>query len=154
MNGYPVACDIKALQQMERLYLKQLRENPHDLEIRLGLAWCLFMQAIHQSGRESISEAILAEGRLADHQALYQEMGVFDQQAYRLLKDSLHQTFTIMQLSAQTPQDVEKLHELIRLSGADQAVSEAESEALNILAKLAEDIFARTDGDDPMASNV
>ncbi len=144
MNSYPLTCDIATLQSLESGYQRQLTEDPANLEVRLDLAWCLFMHALHEAGRESLLASLAKGGPDADRGSLYKEIGLYEQNAYRILKGCLRETFTVLQLSPTTPQEVAKLHVLIRLSGADQAFSEAEDEAMKILARLGRDIAGET----------
>lgn len=140
MSGYPVACDIKTLQQMESRYQNEITQDPTNLEVRLDLAWCLFMHALHEAGRENLQAALASGGGEADRVEMFREIGLFEQNAYSLLKGCLKETFTVLQLSPHTPQEVAKLHVLIRLVGADQAFLEAEDEAMKILQRLDRDM--------------
>jgi hypothetical protein len=140
MIGYPLTCDINTLQQMESRYQLELTEDPANLELRLDLAWCLFMHALHEAGRESLLPSLAGDDRDGDRADMFREIGLFDQKAYRLLKGCLKETFTVLQLSPNTPEEVAKLHALIRLAGANQAFLEAEDEAMKILARLGRDM--------------
>jgi hypothetical protein len=148
MIGYPVICDIKTLQQNESRYQLAIMEDPTNLETRLDLAWCLFMHALHEAGRENLQAALVDADLDADRAEVYREIGLYEQKAYQLLKGCLKETFTVLQLSPQTPQEVAKLHTLIRLSGADKAFTEAEDEAMRILGRLSQDIVVASSSND------
>jgi hypothetical protein len=145
MKSYPLTCDIATIQEMETNYKRQLAEDPANMEIREDLAWCLFMHALHEAGRESLLESITAAVNESDRNAVFDEVRLMDQKAYQLLRACLLETFTILQLSPQTQRDVTKLHTLIRLSGADQAFHDAEDDASRILSRLSRDIALTTD---------
>lgn len=140
MNSYPLACDIHTLRKIESTYQIQLEVEPSNLDIRLDLAWCLFMQALHEAGRESLRVPLPSNDQDLDRAVLYREIRLFEQKSYTLLKSCLRETFTIMQLSPITPKEVSKLHTLIRLSGAGEAFAEAEDEAMKVLARIGRDI--------------
>jgi hypothetical protein len=140
-------CDIDVLIHMEQIYTSRLQKDPADMDSRLSLAWCLFMQALHQAGRESIpvprtTEGLEAELELGDH-----ILSHLERESSALLQDCLTQTFTVMQLSSKAcnQQDVAKLQELVRLTGAREAVLKAEDEALRFLANLTRDILIEPD---------
>jgi hypothetical protein len=150
MNGGFVICDTDILRQLEAKHLEQLRNDPGNLDVRLGLAWCLFMHALHQSGKESMLSTLRSMEIPIDLDSLPQRALTYDSEAYRLLKDSLHETFTVIQLDPQQEanEDVARLHALVRLSGAEQVFREAEDEATYVLARLIRDIV-RGENEEP-----
>ena len=147
MNSLPVVCDIEILHQKNIQYRQQIREDPGNLELRLGLAWCLFIQALHQAGRESILTGTSAVDEVGAAATVRRSTCLFDQDAYQLLKSSLHETFTVMQLSVDTQgnEDVAKLHALIQLSGANAAFDEAQAEAMRVFTRLLHDIATQSE---------
>jgi len=114
MNTYPLTCDINTIQEMEENYKQQLAEDPSNMELRQGLAWCLFMHSLHEAGRESLLNTIAMAVKDRDRDVVFEEVRLLDQTAYRLLRDCLLETFTILQLSPQSMTDVEKLHSLVQ----------------------------------------
>jgi hypothetical protein len=119
MNRQP-PIDRTALKQAEKTYRKRLGEEPGDTGARLRLAWCLVLQAFYRAGQESLPAAPP------------------DGDARDLLKDGLQQTVTVTQLSADPREhrEVETLRALVRLSGAEPLVLEAEERAARILSEL------------------
>src|SRR5688572_7910021 len=53
MNGEPGVIQTEPLAQAEAVYRRRLTNEPDDMAARVNLAWCLFMQALHEAGRES-----------------------------------------------------------------------------------------------------
>jgi hypothetical protein len=119
------------LERAERTYRQQLIAHPEDTELRLRLAWCLFMQALYQAGQEAALNAVER-----DSEALPEAECERDSQA--LLRDCLQQTYTVMHVSIRSGDrpDVEKIQELVRLSGTQSVLLQAQDRAAYILAKL------------------
>lgn len=135
--------DVHTLSTLESNCRKRLAVEPEDSQARSNLAWCLFMQAVHQSGQEKLLSALYREDgqlrekhdpELTDH---------FDRNAYQILRDCLQQAVAVVQLSPDErhQSEVGKLHQLIRLSGGEQALEDAEAEAGRIISEIARDLL-------------
>jgi hypothetical protein len=146
MDGIQEVFDPDALQRLERRYRRHLAKKPEDMGARINLAWCLFMQALHQAGRESILRTAREVDEGADSQRGGRLSAVLNADALQLLKACLQQMHTVQQLSLQARDrvDVEKLQALIRLSGGERAVAEAEQETLRALVTLAYEILQQS----------
>jgi hypothetical protein len=121
--------DPEALRRAEALYRRSLEKDPGDMTSRRSLAWSLFVRAIYQAGRE-------VEREVAGAPADAEEAGA---DSAALLAECLKQISMVLQLSRNTHdvREMEHLRSLLRLSGAESAVSASEMEALEILASLA-----------------
>lgn len=138
MNAPRPVIDISALKRVEEVYRSRLQQEPGDLTARTGLAWCLFSQALHQAGKESVLDRLAPESS-GDEAA----RAAADPDARRVLKECLRQTVAVLQLS-RTPaeqEEAERLQDLIRASAGDEAVSEVEQEASRMLAELAQAVL-------------
>jgi hypothetical protein len=99
------------------------------------------MRALHRAGQESVIQAITLSGRTeAAEDGSRPSIGP---DAGSILKDCLHQTIAVLQLSGnpQDRTDVCRLQSLVRLSGGEQAVSDAEEEAARILYAVTREIL-------------
>jgi hypothetical protein len=143
MSSQRAIIDVDTLSTLESSCRKRLAAEPEDTQARSNLAWCLFMQAVHQSGQENLLSALYREDGelreksdplLADH---------LDRDAYQILRDCLQQAVAVVQLSPDErhQSEVGKLHQLIRLSGGEQALQEAEAEAGRIISELTRDLL-------------
>lgn len=154
----------EALSRAEAVYRQHLIHEPDDTVARLSLAWCLFMQALHQAGRESVlgvgsmvveplagpSEVREGAGSrpICDGPAFSgmrtgaAELDVNDPEARNFLLDCLRQTTAVVHLSrsAQDRRDVERLRALVRLCNGDEVMSAAEAEAVEILDGIAREM--------------
>ncbi len=138
VGNQSVAIDIDALKRAERAYRNSLAGEPGDTAVRLRLAWCLFVQAVHQAGRESMLHQVEGpDGRLADQLPAILNAR-HDTQVDTLLKDCLHQTTIVLQLTREDRErtDVELLQALITLAGADQLTAEARQQASRRLSHI------------------
>ncbi|HZT41615.1 MAG TPA: hypothetical protein VFA07_05480 [Chthonomonadaceae bacterium] len=135
------------MRRLENLYLKRLDEEPADMDARVGLAWCLFAQALYRAGQESVLTGVAAVG---DGPAPYRDSLpciLPEKNARLLLKDCLRHALTVQQLSPnpQDQTDVEKIQALVKLAGASYLVLEAEDESDRILAEITREILYGTD---------
>lgn len=137
------AFEIDSLKRVEQVYRQRLTDDPADMRARTGLAWCLFMQALYQAGQERVLAA-LAEDGTAPEALEEQFQAVPDTDSRDLLRDALRQTIAVSQLSGDpaAQSEVERLQDLVRLSGESQALSEAEEEASRILTEITRAILA------------
>jgi hypothetical protein len=130
--------EIDALLRIEQVYRQRLLDDPADVAARTGLAWCLFMQALHRAGQEQMLASLMEAGAELDRQAEAEARAALDQNARDLLRDCLKQTVAVMQLSADpaNQSEVERLQELVRLTGEEEALSDAQDEAARILGEI------------------
>ena len=134
---------MEVMRRLEKLYLKRLDEEPADMDARVGLAWCLFAQALYRAGQESSLPGMAAVGDGSSLQADSPALILSEKSARLLLKDCLRHALTVEQLSP-SPQDqleVEKLQALVKLAGAGYLVLEAEDESDRILAEITREIL-------------
>lgn len=125
--------NVDSLWRVERIYRNRLANEPSDMVARSGLAWCLFLQALHRAGEESTLEAIVAAaGGALDESA-------HDRDSRALLQDSMLNAATVLQLSpcGRERLDVERLQMLVELSGGLAAVAAARENAHEILGQIA-----------------
>jgi hypothetical protein len=117
--------------------------EPDDMGARVGLAWCLFMQALHQAGRENLLTALVTKEEEREEPVSAILQSVLNTESLDLLKGCLQQAITVRQLSPREEErrEVEKLQELAKLAGAEQEVREAEVEGLKILMELTQAVI-------------
>jgi hypothetical protein len=140
------AIKIEALRRAECSYRDTLTTDPADTGTRLRLAWCLFVQAVHQAGRESILETITCESVGAEVlPGVIRSIQETD--VDHLLQDCLRQTTTVMQLSRRPHErtDVEMLQLLVKLAGAEQWAADADKEAHLRLRDITKALILDTD---------
>jgi len=113
------------------------------MSARTNLAWCLFMQTLHQSGRESVFASLAESGVEVTSECQAPGQSSRRSGASDLLGDCLRQLTAVTQLSRSRDdqRDVEKLRGLVRLAGGEEAVVEAQVEAVRILQEITRDIF-------------
>lgn len=129
---------------MEKSYRQRLEIEPGDTGTRLSLAWCLVVQALYEAGQERMAGRIMAAAKEMSespdgapvHEAI--AAAARERNARQLLKGCLRQALMVTQLSRDPREkaDVEKLRTLVSLSGAGQAILEADEEAARILREL------------------
>ncbi|HEY3282486.1 MAG TPA: hypothetical protein VGN26_09450 [Armatimonadota bacterium] len=131
--------EIEALKHSEEIYRARLANEPGDTTARMKLAWCLFMQALYRAGQESVLMALVAaSGAREDSPEGALLKALQSEESSALFGECLKQTNTVLQLSPSDGdrRDMERLQYLARLSGAGQAVVEAEEAAARILGEL------------------
>lgn len=129
--------DMNALQCSESTCREQLTLSPDNMDRRLRLAWCLFLQSLHQDAQEEGTRSHLADAQPST--PCCPVPALRHRSAQILLEECLHQTYTVMHLSVQ-PQvrsDVEKLHALVRLVGAQGVLLQAEERANHLRSEMA-----------------
>src|SRR3712207_1101837 len=122
MNNPHRCLDEHALREAERGYRLRLTDEPGDMVTRVSLAWCLFLQAMHQAGQEN-TLAVLDEtagGRPAPLNGRTSR----DHETRRLLQDCLRQAMIVRHLSrsAEERSEMERLQSWVRLSGGREAL--------------------------------
>jgi len=146
MQSSSQCVDPSNLKWAEHTYRERLRLQPEDMAVRLSLAWCLFMQAIHRSGQETILDHAVVHIGPASNDAPVNASTV-ERSANALLKDCLHQTYIIKQLSIDQveQQDVARLQALVELAGARDIMVGAEEHSVQQLVALAREAMRTTD---------
>src|SRR5260221_13074768 len=91
--------DIDGLRRVESVYCARLAQDPGDHVARMHLAWCLFMQALHESGQQSVIAALFSQDDHLDKRTMKRIRSVLDRDAQRMLRDCLRHSVTVMQLS-------------------------------------------------------
>jgi len=134
--------DMGALRKAEQGYRRRLEQEPGDTATRLGLAWCLVVQALFEAGQEETLGQLLAAaspgGPTASERiqaTLTAAEAAAERDSRTLLRSSLQQALLVSQLSTdpQEKSDSEWLRALIRLSGGEQTLVEAEEEAVTTM---------------------
>lgn len=150
----PSTFDPDQLQRMIVTCRARLIEEPGDIGVRITLAWCLFFQALHYKHQQAFWQKLYAESEgLGDSfreslKTLQAQMMKNAPDGHRLLKDSLMQAATVMQLSA-LPRErtvAAIIQELATLLGEEQAVAEVDIEAMMILNRVAKAIYSERGG--------
>jgi hypothetical protein len=138
-SNSPVSID--SLITQARGYRRQVNHEPLDMRARANLAWCLFLQAMHESGREHLLSALRERGAMAEMPS----DGAFrlSGDARQLLRECLTQMRAVYELSHDPLDraDVERLRELVSISGAEAALCDADAEAARWLAEMAQAIL-------------
>jgi hypothetical protein len=140
--------EVEALRRVETLYRSRLLAEPGDMVARVSLAWCLFLQALHRAGEERMLHALVPGSENGAASASTPKRAANGHEdAETLVRDSLRQAVTVLQLSPDPRDrvDVERLQALITMSGGGQAVCDAEADAARILAEVSREIM-RQDG--------
>jgi len=131
---------VGALESMERGYRSRLSVDPSDDASRLNLAWCLLMQALHADGRRAgVGEHDTPAGDIRASG----ESGDLQGSALALLRECLHQSQLASMLSTDVPRraEIERLRNLIELSGGEQLVRQIENGATGLLAHLVNEVL-------------
>ena len=123
-----MACHPGYATDLESSYRDDLIRDPSDTRARLRLSWCLFVQAVHAAGRESLLKEMSETDRDLSERLPQFLLSLSGDQVDGLLRDCLRQTTAVMHLSRDQSErsDVEVLHTLIKLAGAEHcAVGQA-----------------------------
>ena len=127
--------NIELLRLEERGHRRRVDHDPMDMESRMSLAWCLFAQAMHHAGGESLLAVLRESG--AVHSSAREDVE-FDHDARYLLRECLMQLVAVCELSSD-PIDranVDRLRYLVAASGAESALREADAEAERLLINM------------------
>lgn len=135
--------NVDTLWRVERIYRKQLQEEPGDTVARVSLAWCLFMQALHRAGQESTVSPLLEVTCSHDHPEVEVETEVHERDSAHLLQECLRQTVAVLQLSPnpRDHSDVERLQTLVKLSGGESLLADTEDQARRVITRLAHELL-------------
>jgi hypothetical protein len=131
--------DSEALSRLEQVCRDMVLRDPCDTLARARLAWCLFLQGVHQAGQESILEGLVGE---TDAPVLSGGLPPANREAHQLLDECLRQTETVLHLalSGRERSEMEHLRYLTRLCVGDQPVAAAELKLQRILQRLLQDV--------------
>jgi len=131
--------DSADLERAENIHRVQLRSRPEDTALRLSLAWCLLVQAIHRSGQETVLAYSARTRGSVPPADTATAAGTAQRSAHALFKDSLFHTVTVqhMSLLEEDQLEVARLHSLVALAGAQELSNEAEAQSVQRLAALA-----------------
>lgn len=137
------AIEMTTLKRSEQIYRTRLANDPNDSEVRIKLAWCLFMQALYRAGQESMLSALVATSMDEPREKQLHPKCVWDQDAQDLIRDCLCQSSTVIQLSANPRHrtDAQRLQALVRLSGCELAVSQAREKSSRLLSEVLQEIL-------------
>jgi hypothetical protein len=133
---------IERLKTEERGHRSRVDREPLDMHSRMSLAWCLFIQAMHQAGRENLL-SVLRESGAVDEMPREKTLRL-DRDAQHLLRECLKQLCAVCELS-RNPNDlseVERLRYLVTASGAEAALRETDDEASRWMAEMARAVVA------------
>ena len=152
---HSAAIKMEALKRAESAYRTSLVSDPADTAARLRLAWCLFVQAVHQAGRESILDSIHSTG--SESEAMRGVIrSIQETDVDHLLQDCLRQTTTVMQLTRRPHErtDVEMLQMLVKLAGAEEWAADADREAASRLRDITQALVNDTDLSRPRGASI
>jgi hypothetical protein len=135
--------DIESLRRVEGVYNARLAHDPGDHGARMHLAWCLFMQALHECGQQSVIAALFSPDDQLDARTIKRIRSVLDRDAKRMLRECLRHSVTVIQLSTdpREQRDAQNLQALVRLSGGDPTVQEAEGDGRRIMKSVARELI-------------
>jgi hypothetical protein len=144
-NSPPI--ELEALLRAEQMYRHALMNDPGDTAVRLRLAWCLFVQAVHQAGRESILGSKEMQRIWSDGVAPCSGDG-YEKNVDQLLRDCMRQSATVRQLTRNEREksDVELIQSLVGLAGAEQWAVDADEEAARRLYDMTRAMMMETGG--------
>ena len=143
MNNYQDPIRIDALQTAESAYRNQLASDPCDTQARVKLAWCLFVQAVHAAGRESLFHEVHEGSVRVDERLPRVIEAIRENDVDHLLRDCLRQTTAVIHLSKEQRDrtDVEMLQTLIGMAGAERWTYDTSREADRCLYNIARAII-------------
>jgi hypothetical protein len=135
--------DIDSLRRLEGVYNARLAHDPGDHVARMHLAWCLFMQALHESGQQSVIVALFSPDDELDERTMKRIRSVLDRDARRMLRECVRHSVTVMQLSTdpRDKRDAQNLQSLVRLTGGFPTIEEAEGNGSRILKSVARELL-------------
>ena len=143
MNNYQDPIRLDALKTAEAAYRTQLASDPCDTHARMKLAWCLFVQAVHAAGRESLFHQGHEGSAPVDERLPHLLESIRENDVDHLLRDCLRQTTAVLHLSKEQRErtDVEMLQTLIGMAGAERWTHDTSREADRCLYNIARAII-------------
>ena len=107
--------DVTEMQVAEAKYRRELQAHPDSTAIRLNLAWCLFLQALYTSGRESAAQHHECRPDSCDEGCC---SCTSDRDSQSILHECLRHAFMASNLSVRRRdyQDAARLRTLVRIS--------------------------------------
>ena len=148
MNTRSSIFDTQGLKKAEEAYRFVLGREPDNMDIRVDLAWCLLLQALHQSGQETMP----AERQGTEVNVEYR-VAVADlspgPDARHLLQECLRHSLTVRHLSAQASHqvDAEKLESLVLLAGGKEILAATEAGGSRIREDIVRALWRASDQD-------
>ena len=142
----PVLLDIAGLHIAEAGYRECLQTQPDNTAARLNLAWCLFVQALHRGGIESVCMVEADQPVMAPIKC---SRATGERNSSALLQECLGHAFMVRNLSVgrKDIQDAQRLQALVRLSGLQDAAKSAEAQSMDWLIALSCEIMYGTNSD-------
>jgi hypothetical protein len=136
MEASNTPVSIEMLRVEERGHRRRVDHDPMDTCSRMNLAWCLFVQAMHQAGGENALANLQETGAVSECRRGASIR--LDCDAEHLLRECLRQMSAVCELSRDPGDmaDVERLRYLVVVSGAEAAMREADEEAARLLAGM------------------
>lgn|GEM_PF-4592787 len=122
-----------------------LARRPDDYGARMQMAWCLFLQAIHREGQESVinkiaplypKEIIKLTGDAAVR---------FHRESRWLFAESLKHSYAVSKLSSNPKflQEAERLKELVKISAGEEMIMDVEDSSAVAISHLTKEISRR-----------
>lgn len=150
MEIQPNVFDPHGLKEAEAAYRFILRQEPDNMDTRVDLAWCLLLQALYQSGQETVIAGQNNPVPSASGQTALPGLSP-DPDARHLLQECLRHSLTVRHLSARTSNqlDVEKLEALVLLAGGRELLLSSEEGGERIREKIVRALNLASDPDNP-----
>lgn len=142
-----VVIDHEALARAKKLYRQRVQKEPRDIAARIELAWCLFIESLHEAGRESALAGPAEEAAQGVVPAETSGQVVAREEARTLLAECLRETYRVRQLSsvAAEHQEADRLQALARLAVGEEALSNASAAANEAVKRLMQAIIRNED---------
>jgi hypothetical protein len=141
-----VLIDHEALGRAKKLYRQRVQKEPRDIAARIELAWCLFIESLHQAGWESaLAAPISDEAKGLSAETVGQPTA--REEARTLLAECLRETCRVRQLSAVAAeqQEADRLQALAKLAMGEEALSNASASASEAVKRLMQAIIRNED---------
>jgi hypothetical protein len=138
------------LQEAEAAYRFILIREPDNMDVRVNLAWCLLLQALYQSGKETVIAERGDAKQAGDDPNTDITPGP---DAGHLLQECLRHSMTVKHLSARASNqmDMEKLEALVRLAGGKDLLVSSEENGARIIDNIVNAIWQASEQDNPEA---
>jgi hypothetical protein len=122
--------NIQSLLELEKNHLMLLEQNPDDPELRISLAWCLLLEALHRAGQEYASDP-----KFIPPASSYRNSS-------ELFRECLKQANTASDINPNSvvQEHLNQLEILVRMSNGEAVVETAADEQEQKTKKLVKDI--------------
>jgi hypothetical protein len=159
-EGLPLSpIDVNALRGEEQQLVTRLATQPMDMDTRIDLAWCLFLQAVHQAGSEAacgrrshLGVPTIASCNVPSNGSSKQTTGFdpvpsLDRRAENLLHECIRHRFVVSRLcrDREILAQAETIGLLLKRFGAEALVRELETGSEQLLRKLCSELTCGTD---------